>query len=175
VNTKVFDNLALPLRYHGGLSEAEIERRVMAALESVGMTAAAHRFPFELTIARQKLCTLARALVRDAEAVFFDNFVTGTEATVFHTLTRLVRNTRSRRGTAWMLVLESDASIFPIADRICVFEDGKLIETSTPKALRESGDVRVSRLFHAANLADEETAAHDPGAAAPSRETPAPG
>src|SRR5207253_2276137 len=79
VNTRIYDNVAMPLRYDPALSDAEIDAKVREALATVGMSDAADRFPWELTVARQKLCTLARALVRDPQVIFYDNFFKGTE------------------------------------------------------------------------------------------------
>jgi phospholipid/cholesterol/gamma-HCH transport system ATP-binding protein len=147
VNTNVFDNVALPLRYHTDTSEREIEKKVMAALETVGMASFAQRFPWQLTMAKQKLVTLARALVRDPEVICFDNFVTGTDVVAWQTMNRVVRQQRATRGIAWVLVLEADPDTYQIADRLCIIEDGHVLEVNAPKTIRESKDIRVSRVF----------------------------
>jgi phospholipid/cholesterol/gamma-HCH transport system ATP-binding protein len=147
VNTKVFDNVALPLRYHTDTSEKEIEKKVMTALETVGMASFANRFPWELTIAKQKLVTLARSLVRDPELIYFDNFVTGTDVVAWQTMNRVVRQQRATRGIAWLLVLEADPETYQIADQLCIIEDGRVVDVAAPKKMRESKDVRVSRVF----------------------------
>ncbi|MBR2066039.1 MAG: ATP-binding cassette domain-containing protein [Kiritimatiellae bacterium] len=63
----VWENVALPLVETTRLPDAEIERRVASALEAVGLSDAADRYPAELSGGMQKRAGLARAIVRDAE------------------------------------------------------------------------------------------------------------
>lgn len=156
VNTTCFNNVALPLRYHTRLSEPEIEDRVRAALATVGMEDARDRFPWELSAAKQRLVGLARALIRDPELVLFDDFTQGAEAVAWRRLTRVVLEARTRRGTAFVLVLEADPSVYALADRLCVIEDGRVLETSAPHAMRASHDQRVSGIFRTDHLGLEE-------------------
>lgn len=157
VNTNVYDNVALPLRYHTDLDEAEIEGTVQGMLGLVGMADAGDRFPFELTIVKQKLVALARALVVHPEIVFYDNFFKGTETAAWQTLTTLVRQLRTTMDLAWMLVLESDPDTYHIADRLCVIENGRVLEMSAPDTLKKSKDARVSRVFQAIDFRNLES------------------
>lgn len=156
VNTKVYDNVALSLRYDPKLTDADIDQKVKAALTTVGMLEAADKFPWELSIARQKLCALARALVREPTLIFYDGFATGTEPDVWHLITRLVRQLRASRGIAWVLVMEPDPGIYPIADRLAVIEHGKILEIARPNQLKESKDVRVTGMFKTVEFDAEE-------------------
>lgn len=155
VNTRIEDNIALPLRYQAKLDEEEIAKRVAQALEQVGMADRAQRFPFELTIGRQKLATLARALVRDPEVIFFDNFTVGAEAVIWQSLTRLVRWLRVNKRMSFLLVMGSDPASFAIADRLCIIEDGRIQATGTQSTLRASTDQRISRVFRTIDFSDE--------------------
>lgn len=159
VNTKVYDNVALPLRYHADLSEQEIEGAVISTLGMVGASKFATSFPYQLTVAKQKLVTLARALVRDPEIIFYDNFFKGADLVAWTTLTKIVRQLRATRNVAWVLMLEADPETYPIADRLCVVEDGRVLDTNAPEAIKRSKDVRVSRVFQALMLDDEEPGA----------------
>ena len=57
----VEENVALPLREHGGLSEEEIDARVGEALAAVELSDAADRYPAEISGGMQKRAGLARA------------------------------------------------------------------------------------------------------------------
>ncbi|HVY61443.1 MAG TPA: ATP-binding cassette domain-containing protein [Planctomycetota bacterium] len=155
VNTKVYDNVALPLRYEPGLSDAQIDAKVRESLATVGMADAADRFPWELTVARQKLCTLARALVREPQLIFFDNFFKGTEPDLWYNLIKLVRQLRNTRHLGWVLVLEADPTVYSIADRLAIIEHGKVLEVSSPNELRKSKDVRITGVFRTIDWSEE--------------------
>ena len=60
----VEENVALPLREHGGLTEDEIDARVKEALAAVELSDAADRYPAEISGGMQKRAGLARAIVR---------------------------------------------------------------------------------------------------------------
>jgi phospholipid/cholesterol/gamma-HCH transport system ATP-binding protein len=155
VNTTCFNNIALPLRYHTKLSEAEVEKRAMDALSFVGLPQVRDRFPWELTIGQVRLVALARALVREPEIIFFDNFFQGSEGVMWRKLTRAVLDARAQRGTSFVLILESDPSVYPLADRLCVIEDGRVLETSAPSTMRRSKDKRVSGIFQIGAFGEE--------------------
>ena len=57
----VFENVAFPLREKTALSETEIEQKVRAMLEEVGLPDMGHKFPAELSGAMRKRAGLARA------------------------------------------------------------------------------------------------------------------
>ncbi len=155
LNQRVSDNVALPLRYHTELSDEEIEARVRDALELVGMAQYASRFPYELGVAKQKLVTLARALVREPEIILYDNFYQGADLAAWETLTRLVRQLRATRNMAWLLILEADPQIYPIVEQLCIIEDGRVLATSSPTEMASSADLRVSRVTRALDLSDD--------------------
>lgn len=155
VNTTCFNNIALPLRYHTKLTEAEIEDKVMDTLAQVGMREARDHFPWELTVGKQRLVALARALVRDPELVFFDNFFQGSEPLAWKKLSRCMLESRAQRGVSFVLVLEADPNVYSLADRLCVIEDGHVLETSAPETLKESKNKRVTGIFSVEALGEE--------------------
>jgi len=73
----VSENVALPLRYHGNLSQAEAEPEVSAILESLDLAPWADSTPGALGRNWQKRVGLARALALKPEVVLVDNPLTG--------------------------------------------------------------------------------------------------
>ncbi|WP_369925788.1 ABC transporter ATP-binding protein [Xanthomonas sp. NCPPB 2632] len=58
----VFDNVALPLTYRTSMGREERRRRVLEALDDVGMTHRMHHFPSQLSGGQQQQVAVARAL-----------------------------------------------------------------------------------------------------------------
>jgi len=67
----VFDNIALPLRITG-LSQSEINRRVHAALDKVGLTGKDKTFPLMLSAGEKQRVGIARAMVNKPTIILAD-------------------------------------------------------------------------------------------------------
>ncbi len=73
----VAENIALPLRYHGYWTGAEVETRVAALLQLTGLTRWANSTPGTLGRSWQQRAGLARALGLQPEVLLLDNPLTG--------------------------------------------------------------------------------------------------
>ena len=71
------DNIALPLRYHAGLSVLEINERIRALLEFTGLEPWAERRPDSINRSWQQRIGLARALALRPEVLLLDSPLTG--------------------------------------------------------------------------------------------------
>ena len=71
----VSENVALPLEECTSLGDAEIADRVAKALESVELTAAADKYPAEISGGMQKRAGLARAIVRESDSFLPKNII----------------------------------------------------------------------------------------------------
>ncbi|HAW25957.1 MAG TPA: ABC transporter ATP-binding protein, partial [Pseudomonas sp.] len=67
----VYENIASPLR-QAGVGKAEIERKVRETAEMLHIEAFLHKHPLELSGGQQQRTAMARALVKDADLVLFD-------------------------------------------------------------------------------------------------------
>lgn len=128
----VHDNVALPLRETTSLSPDEIDRRVAAALEAVGLSDAAERYPAEISGGMLKRAGLARAIVRDADVVLYDEPTSGLDPVTAVRIHRLIRDLRDRRGITGVLVTHDLAGALALADRILLLEGGKAAVCAAP-------------------------------------------
>lgn len=70
-NMTVADNIASPLKL-AGVSAAEIKKRVRETAELLHIETMLDRYPLELSGGQQQRCAMARALVKDADIILFD-------------------------------------------------------------------------------------------------------
>ncbi|MBX3250879.1 MAG: ATP-binding cassette domain-containing protein [Myxococcales bacterium] len=127
-NLSLFDNVALPLRYHFDLDDHALEAKVREVLGLVGLDEHTHRMPFELTRDRQRLAALARAIAYEPELIFVDDFYVSAEADEqVRRMQESIDIAREAHGTAFLLAMEAggDASV---ADRLCLVDHGAVLE-----------------------------------------------
>ena len=128
----VSENVALPLEETTNLSDAEIGRRVRAALEAVDLLDAADRYPSEISGGMIKRAGLARAIVRDADVVLYDEPTSGLDPVTAARIHRLIRELNRTRGMTSVLVTHDLESALQLADRILLLAGGRAVVCATP-------------------------------------------
>ncbi|GAA1761154.1 ABC transporter ATP-binding protein [Luedemannella helvata] len=128
------ENVALPAELDGvGIRKAR--DLAMAALEAVGLTDLARRFPDEMSGGQQQRVAIARALVGQRKLVLADEPTGALDSQTGEGVLRLLR-TRVDAGAAGMLVTHEPRHA-AWADRVVFLRDGEIVDTSGPLAQPE--------------------------------------
>ncbi len=145
----VAENVALPLEECTDLSDDEIDKRVAEALASVELTAAADKYPAEISGGMQKRAGLARAIVRANDIVLYDEPTSGLDPVTSVTINRLIRKLNRELGITSLVVTHDLAGALAIADRILLLKDGRAEFLGTPQAFCESDNLVVKEFLAA--------------------------
>jgi cell division transport system ATP-binding protein len=121
----VFDNVAFGMEVIGK-SKKEIEQRIPALLELVGLEEKAHRLPSELSGGEQQRVALARAFVNKPKLLLADeptgNLDPSTSVGIMKLLDRI-----NRTGTTIVMATHDVAIVDQMRKRIVQMENGKII------------------------------------------------
>ena len=150
----LWENVALPLVETTRLPEAEVARRVDAALAAVGLSDAADRYPAEVSGGMQKRAGLARAVVCDAEVILYDEPTSGLDPVTGAQISRLIRDVARTRGVTSVVVTHDLASAFRLADRVLLVKDGRAVLCAPPGEFQASSDPTVREFLAAARGED---------------------
>jgi phospholipid/cholesterol/gamma-HCH transport system ATP-binding protein len=134
-NMTVFNNVALPLRYHRGLTDEEIRPLVMAILEALGIASLDNRFPAELNPGEARCAAIARALILDQELVLLDQPTDGMDADMARRLCRLFADHRHGRPLTILATLHAFSPLLESADRVAFMRDGRIEAIGSHAAL----------------------------------------
>lgn len=145
----VAENVALPLEETTDLPDDEIDRRVAAALEAVGLADAADKYPTEISGGMQKRAGLARSIVREADVVLYDEPTSGLDPVTAVTIHRLIVDLNRRKGITSVVVTHDIASALKIADRILLLKDGRAVLCAAPKDFVKSDLPEVTEFVSA--------------------------
>lgn len=145
----VEENVALPLREHGGLTEDEIDARVKEALAAVELSDATDRYPAEISGGMQKRAGLARAIVRRNDIILYDEPTSGLDPVTSVTINRLIRRLNKERGITSIVVTHDLQGALLFADRVLMLKDGHVVEASAPAAFVKSSNPDVREFLDA--------------------------
>lgn len=152
----VGENVAFGLRRHFKLPEAEIQSRVAALLEMVGMPGTQSMMPAELSGGMKKRVGLARALAMQPQVVFYDEPTSGLDPVMTMTISRLIRKTQQTLGVTSVLVTHDMESAYFAADRIAMLYKGKIVQVGTPDEIKRSRNPIVRAFVNGLELKEED-------------------
>ncbi len=146
-NQTVFDNLALPVRFHEpGADPPEVRRRVMGTLGRLSMAGQALLRPAQLSSGEHKLVSFLRGIILEPQVVFLDEPTSSIDHVMAERITALIRRLKERGCT--IITVTHDAGLTSlIADYLVVMKDGCILEAGPFEVVRGSGDPEVSAVL----------------------------
>jgi phospholipid/cholesterol/gamma-HCH transport system ATP-binding protein len=143
----LLDNVALPLRKHGGLGNAAARREAAARLAQVQMAEHAERFPAEVSDGMRKRVAIARTLAMRPEVMLFDEPTTGLDPIAARHIDALLVELSRSLGLTAVIVSHDLLSIRGVADRVALLYRGGVHALGTVAELDASGDPVVAQFF----------------------------
>lgn len=131
-----FQNVAYPLRARG--DRKDFERRVVDALDMVGIAQLRDQFPSQLSGGQQQRVALARALVAGDDLILFDEPLSNVDARVREQLRLELAQMQERIGFAAVYVTHDQTEALSLAHRIAVMESGRVAQLGTPREIYAS-------------------------------------
>lgn len=141
------DNVALPLREHTRLKEADIRQRVHDKLALVGLQDFGSYYPNELSGGMRKRAGLARAMVMDPPMLFCDEPTSGLDPVNSAELDQLLLEMKHRFGVTVVVVSHDLASMRTIADHVVVLGEGRVIFDGDRQQLEATDDDYLRRFL----------------------------
>jgi phospholipid/cholesterol/gamma-HCH transport system ATP-binding protein len=146
-NMNVFNNVALPLRYHTALAPSAIEDKVIVALRAWGVENLRDRFPAELILGDARLVAIARAQILDPEILFLDDMLLGLDAGGLARLRKFFETMRAKGEKTLVTSAGASTRLFDVLDRLLFFRNGRMVADGSPADIAESRDPAVHELF----------------------------
>jgi phospholipid/cholesterol/gamma-HCH transport system ATP-binding protein len=134
----VAENVGFPL-HDVGISESEIERRVLEKLRLVEIEDLANLYPSELSTGMKRAVAIARALAVEPEAILYDEPTTMVDPLMSQTINNLIRKMHSQLGLTQIVVTHDIANCAEkVADRVALLDKGKFVFIGTIPELYSS-------------------------------------
>jgi phospholipid/cholesterol/gamma-HCH transport system ATP-binding protein len=122
----VYENVAFPLTYHRSASGKEIDRRVRAYLDLVGMLDNANVMPQELSGGMKRKVAVARAMILEPRYLLYDEPTAGLDPESAAVVESMIRRLQREESITSLVVTHDIDLTRYIADRIALMEDGRI-------------------------------------------------
>ncbi|MDP2599553.1 MAG: ABC transporter ATP-binding protein [Deltaproteobacteria bacterium] len=134
----VFENVAFPLREHTQKTDGEIQKIVAEKLALVGLTGTETKMPSELSGGMRKRVGLARAIALQPKIILYDEPTTGLDPIMTEAIDNLILETQRKMNVTSVVISHDIPSSFRIADQISMVYKGRIVESGTAEAFRNS-------------------------------------
>jgi len=135
---KVGDQVAEVLQIHQNLSKQESWKKAVELLRLVGIPdpeSKARSYPHEVSGGQAQRVMIAMALALNPQLLIADEPTTALDVTIQAQILDLMRDLRTRMGTAVILITHDLGVISEMADRVAVMYAGRIVEQAEIKTL----------------------------------------
>jgi phospholipid/cholesterol/gamma-HCH transport system ATP-binding protein len=131
-NFTIFDNVALPLRYHRHLPERDVRAAVKACMEEMGLFNVDKKFPNELSAAQSRCAAIARAVVMDPALLFLDEPTADVDPVTAQGIVNVLKELNGSRRITIIMVCNSVEVLKRMNCPVTVLDNGKLYDYRDP-------------------------------------------
>lgn len=155
----VFDNVIIGLYEHGIRNQAKLESEALRVLSAVGLlpdikekdslaflnewNILKEKKPSDLSGGMKKRVGVARALVGSPEYIFYDEPTTGLDPITSEQVDNLIGDLAKKLKVTSIVITHDMFSVFKIADRVALLDNGKVRFEGSPTELKQSKDNSV--------------------------------
>jgi iron(III) transport system ATP-binding protein len=128
----VYSNVAFGLKLRKIAAE-EIKRKVLSALELVGLQGREERYPSQLSGGQQQRVALARSLALQPRLILLDEPLSNLDAKLREEMRVELRKLIKKVGISALYVTHDQEEAFTISDAVIVMEAGKIRQYAAPE------------------------------------------
>jgi iron(III) transport system ATP-binding protein len=146
----VLENVAFGLKQlcrRGKLPKSQIQVLADEAIQLVGLSGMAGRYPHELSGGQQQRVALARALAPRPPLILLDEPFSNLDVQVRLRLRQEVRDILKNVGASGIFVTHDQEEALAIADKVAVMQAGRLVQLDTPEAIYQRPQSRFVAEF----------------------------
>lgn len=127
----VFNNVAFGLKLRKK-SDEEVKRKVMAALDLVGLQGREQRYPSQLSGGQQQRVALARSLALEPRLILLDEPLSNLDAKLREEMRVELKRLIKKVGISALYVTHDQEEAFTISDAVIVMDGGKILQYGAP-------------------------------------------
>ncbi|MGC4039489.1 MAG: ATP-binding cassette domain-containing protein [Flavobacterium sp.] len=144
----VRQNLAFPLkRIKKGLKKDEINKKIVEALENVGLPDAIDKMPSELSGGMRKRISLARTIIVGPSIMLYDEPTTGLDPVTSDEISQLINDIQKKYKTSSIIITHDIECVRSVANRIVMLHEGNVYKEGSLAEFEKSDDKLIRSFF----------------------------
>lgn len=143
----VSENVAYGLREHLRWPARQVEERVAACLEAVGLPGSGGLMPAELSGGMRKRVAVARGIALEPDAILYDEPTTGLDPANSKRIGQMIVDLRRRLDITSVIVTHELDLCFAISDHVVLLRRGRIAAEGTADEMRSSPEPEVQRFL----------------------------
>lgn len=124
-----------------------MRKKALALLERVGIPEQADKYPGQLSGGQQQRVAIARALAMEPKIMLFDEPTSALDPEMIKEVLDVMKEL-AKTGMTMIVVTHEMNFAQEVADRIILFDQGKIIETGTPGEMFNNPKHERTKLFY---------------------------
>jgi polar amino acid transport system ATP-binding protein len=141
------ENVREPLVHALGLSRAESDARATDLLTQVGLKDHLAKHPAQLSGGQQQRVAIARSLALKPKIMLFDEVTSALDPELVGEVLRVVRELAHASDMSMLIVTHEMAFAADIADRVLMFDQGRIVEEGPPAQVLKAPQNPRTRQF----------------------------
>ncbi len=134
-------------------SKGEREKRIVAALEEVGLDPESrHRYPHEFSGGQRQRIAVARAVILQPKFIVLDEPTSALDMSVQGQMIELLRDLQRRHRLAFMFISHDLRVVHALSHRVLVMKDGKCVEQGSASSVFNNPQQDYTKTLLAAAL-----------------------
>lgn len=129
------------------LSRAEAEKRADQLLEQVGMSDKREAYPNSLSGGQKQRVAIARAMAMRPKLLLFDEPTSALDPEMVGDVLQVIKDLAEEHSLTMLIVTHEMGFARDVADRVCFFCDGQILEQGTPEKIFTSPDEDRTKQF----------------------------
>ncbi len=143
----VRENVAFPLREHGGLGEEQIQEKVAQLVNVVGAEDVVDALPASLSTGRKRAVAIARALAGEPEIVLYDEPTTMVDPIIARRLGDLIEILKQHLGKTSIVVTHDVRFAERLADLVLFLHQGRAQFFGSLQGFLASSDPHIQQFL----------------------------
>ena len=149
----VADIVSEGLLVHQRLSSTEIEQKVIAVLDEVGLEASIrHRYPHEFSGGQRQRIAIARAIILQPKILILDEPTSALDRSIQIQILELLKALQQKRGLSYVFISHDLAVVRSISHQLLVMKAGEVVEQGNSEAIFNSPQHPYTKMLLSAAL-----------------------